>query len=701
MSAKRKFDLLSSTTEDTRYFFYARGPHDTATSLPGDLRKHLDYLRETSTYEGRVFMASLSTKTVSKVAGEGTPLEANLRPVWNASRNVAPFRPKHITLPLILTSTEKKLFELFRRTNAKHGLNTTVRVAGGWVRDKLMGKDNDDIDVALDDMTGAKYAQMVHDLVIEEEGGEKIDASGKKNVSRVGIIKANPDQSKHLETATMVIYGQELDFVNLRSETYTDNSRIPDMKFGTAKNDATRRDFTINALFYNVNSGSVEDFTGLGLPDLKDGVFRTPLDPHLTFDDDPLRILRAIKFASRYAFRLDEHILSAISIENVRMGITTKCSQERVGKELASMLSCKRPVLAFRMMDDLQLWPAIYGIHGKEFKNLVVYKQGEGDELIEFECSAAFWASQFKLNVSLAKLLGWTWYSFSQNSTEQAKSPQLWSHISTWLSYNGFKELSGQDIPPLRCKELSKLAGDGANEILAYGYGKKSNGLDAKDLRKLMFMTLMVLPFESLLYKKKKKAPALIEYLLMTSLKATTKNSHNVQIILRCSLEFQRQAQALYEDKISGNATTTRADVALIVNEAKSLWPFAIDIAMVRDLMDIDGWKAMYQDAESDFFRDADAKGVAKDASDNDKSMITNAFEPFLAKYHALYKYIEDQNIDCIWNEKPIMDGKKLMQELSLKPGPGISIMISKMKRWQFNNPQGSVEECKQFLLSS
>ena len=101
-------------------------------------------------------MASLSTKNVSKAVGEDTPFEANLRPVWNASRNVAPFRPKQITLPLILTSTEKKLFELFRRTNSKHGLNTTVRVAGGWVRDKLMGKDNDDIDVALDDMTGCK-----------------------------------------------------------------------------------------------------------------------------------------------------------------------------------------------------------------------------------------------------------------------------------------------------------------------------------------------------------------------------------------------------------------------------------------------------------------------------------------------------------------------------------------------------------------
>ena len=89
------------------------------------------------------------------------------------------------------------------------------------------------------------------------------------------------------------------------------------------------------------------------------------------------------------------------------------------------------------------------------------------------------------------------------------------------------------------------------------------------------------------------------------------------------------------------------------------------------------------------------------DALDNEKNMIKTAFENFLAKYQVLYKFIEDQNIDCIWNEKPIMDGKKLMQELNLKPGPGISAIISKMKRWQYNNPQGSVEECKQFLLSS
>jgi tRNA nucleotidyltransferase (CCA-adding enzyme) len=83
-------------------------------------------------------------------------------------------------------------------------------------------------------------------------------------VGSVGVIKSNPDQSKHLETATLRVMGFELDFVNLRAEEYTD-TRIPVMRIGTALEDAMRRDLTINALFYNLNRRTVEDFTGQGI----------------------------------------------------------------------------------------------------------------------------------------------------------------------------------------------------------------------------------------------------------------------------------------------------------------------------------------------------------------------------------------------------------------------------------------------------
>lgn len=101
----------------------------------------------------------------------------------------------------------------------------------------------------------------------------------------IGVIAANPDQSKHLETATLRVHGEKLDCVNLRSEHYSDESRIPVIEMGTPLQDAERRDFTINSLFYNLNTGQVEDFTGKGLRDLEAGIIRTPLDPRTTFLD--------------------------------------------------------------------------------------------------------------------------------------------------------------------------------------------------------------------------------------------------------------------------------------------------------------------------------------------------------------------------------------------------------------------------------
>lgn len=130
-----------------------------------------------------------------------------------------------------------------------------LRVVGGWVRDKLLGKESSDIDVALDCTTGKEFAERVNEYL----------ASTGAATASVGVIHANPEQSKHLETATMCVHGLWLDFVNLRSESYADGSRIPDaVAFGTPREDALRRDLTVNALFYNLHSRAVEDWTGQG-----------------------------------------------------------------------------------------------------------------------------------------------------------------------------------------------------------------------------------------------------------------------------------------------------------------------------------------------------------------------------------------------------------------------------------------------------
>jgi tRNA nucleotidyltransferase/poly(A) polymerase len=157
----------------------------------------------------------------------------------------------------------------------------------------------------------------------------------------------------------------EIDFVNLRSETYASSSRIPEIQFGTAEQDALRRDFTINAMFYNIRHGNVEDLTGKGLEDLRNKLIRTPLPALQTFMDDPLRVMRAIRFASRLNFELDQELVEAASTDEVKEALETKVSRERISTEFEATLEGPDPKLAFRLIRSFQLLDIVLGIPRK------------------------------------------------------------------------------------------------------------------------------------------------------------------------------------------------------------------------------------------------------------------------------------------------------------------------------------------------
>ena len=150
-------------------------------------------------------------------------------------------------------------------------------------------------------------------------------------------IAANPEKSKHLETVTTKILGFDVDFVNLRKETYNEHSRNPQVEFGTALEDAERRDATVNALFYNLHTDKVEDYTG-GLNDMWSKLMRTPLDPYQTFKDDPLRILRLIRFASRLGFSIHAKSEACMGDPSILSALRLKISRERIGTEVEKML---------------------------------------------------------------------------------------------------------------------------------------------------------------------------------------------------------------------------------------------------------------------------------------------------------------------------------------------------------------------------
>lgn len=266
------------------------------------------------------------------------------------SLNPTPMKFTNITLEPVEALLKKLLLScrnhMARSSSqwSKPASQLELRFTGGWVRDKLLGIGSHDIDIALSSMTGAQFGKMLEEYVTAygtefEEEAKSVNVDN--SLSAIHEIKANPEQSKHLETATTRIFGLEVDFVNLRKETYTTDSRNPQVEFGTAKEDADRRDATINALFYNLDKDAVEDFTGSGLQDLRSGIIRTPLPPFETFMDDPLRILRLVRFASKYGYSLMPESEHCMANPKIHEALLHKITRDRVGVELEKMFKGK------------------------------------------------------------------------------------------------------------------------------------------------------------------------------------------------------------------------------------------------------------------------------------------------------------------------------------------------------------------------
>lgn len=271
-----------------------------------------------------------------------------------------------------------------------------LRFTGGWVRDKLLGVGSHDIDVAIDNMTGFQFGLKMKEYLeipgnsikygiqgVDKGDGQANDipkADAEHLVSGLHKIAANPEKSKHLETVTTRIVGLDIDLVNLRKETYTEDSRNPQMEFGTPEEDALRRDATINSMFYNLQTRKVEDLTGRGFDDMQSKIIRTPLEPYQTFKDDPLRVLRLVRFASRLNYSIEPAVEQSMRDDTIKEALKLKISRERVGVEVEKMLRGKhhlssspakhvtydcpllgpRPRMALALLDQLGLYTTVF-----------------------------------------------------------------------------------------------------------------------------------------------------------------------------------------------------------------------------------------------------------------------------------------------------------------------------------------------------
>jgi len=625
----------------------------------------------------------------------------------------SPSGPKLAPATVELTSAEKDLFETLRRVTADIGLDTTLRVAGGWVRDKLIcsqkkqliargcNPDGDpdpaapmntnviasitsryatkkecfpprpatelltdskpvDIDIALDDMLGREFADHINAWLAQ---------NGRKT-STVGMVLKNPEKSKHLETATMKIGKFWLDVVNLRAEEYAGDSRIPElMRIGTAEEDAYRRDLTINSLFYNINTGEVEDMTGRGFVDLERGIIDTPLAPLTTLLDDPLRVLRSIRFAARLRFTMSDELWGAASDPEVRKALEQKVSRERIGGEVDLMLKSPDPVGAMRLISNLNLASTVFPI----------------GNIMQVDCDEA--EKIYSRGLSLL--------SRTHDYLCMCKN-----HPPRWCQKErGNCEEKENDLAPLMLTEDPE-----ARRLLWY----------ASFLRHVIDLPIP----EGVKLSKKNNRPNVMK-LLMDDLKRPSRDAEGIHVIHRAADQFTNliagrgyptAATVLLNDitvfsDAEGIVTCEmnkdivdpdtemndtwvhvmkyRAEMAEIMRKTGPLWRAALVLSLCE-------WLERLND-ENDWNSEDDIVQVADDGS----------VEFIISQYDTLATSILKLGLVGAWDEKALIDGNRIVTEgilTNLSKGPAFRDVMNSQRQWMDTHPGGSEGALVEFL---
>ncbi len=243
-------------------------------------------------------------------------------------------------------------YDIFKIIRAcSNELHIDCYVVGGFVRDFFLERDSKDIDIVAIG-SGIELAKAV--------------------AHKIGIPEQNIAIFKNYGTAMFPYKGMDIEFVGARKESYLDSTRNPMVEEGSLEDDQNRRDFTINAMAVSLSENKygnlIDPFHGLD--DLHHKIIRTPLDPEITFSDDPLRIMRAIRFSTQLNFSIAPTTLLSIKNQSERITIVSK---ERIVDEINKILSCKKPSLGFLLMDVTDVLPKVLpwisNLQGVDLKN--------------------------------------------------------------------------------------------------------------------------------------------------------------------------------------------------------------------------------------------------------------------------------------------------------------------------------------------
>jgi len=700
-------------------------------------RSRLDVILKGRRVLPKMVIDSQSTRTITNNIRETRDASSSSTSSSNLSNNNF-----SSDICISLTKEEKDLFELLKDVAECYNDKTVLRVAGGWVRDKILAEQTDDfsngfrltskkkeksvdrtakakivkketetqtpsavkrtfsesvlrtsakpvdIDIAINNMLGREFAELVNDY-LDERG---------QDTYKVGIVLTNPEMSKHLETATLSIGNFWIDFVNLRTEIYDDDehaesnekgTRVPvSVGIGTPIEDAYRRDLTINALFYNLQSGKVEDFTEMGLKDLNAKVVRTPIDPVQTFMDDPLRVLRSIRFASRLNFALDPVLRAAVRQEDIRTCLRRKVSRERIGSEVDLMLRSSRPVCAAKLLCGLDLMECVFPLEPVDGRGttatLAYYDEG-------------------------VRLLSTTHAYLIQN----AKRPPVWCSGDKGNDKNEISDEASQiteetpDIKLTQDEEARRLLWYAClfypyvtaywDREQALNIGSEPQEIHSKKKRKA---------------KKSKQSP--LHKLMLDELKRSAKDAQQVEMIQQSARLFgklvtrgggQKGIKVLLsgvkvaaidgivapgmdkDDPVLSQIMDFRLKCARVLVKCKHLWRAAFVLSLCTELQRVD-------DAQTQIEQTYDADEMhADDITADQNAEVFSQFNAFATS-------LLDLNLIGIWNMKPALNGDEIASRVltNLPKGPIFRDVMDRQWEYMVQHPSCPVEEVEDYL---
>ena len=310
---------------------------------------------------------------------------------------------------------ENPIFKIIGEASDFLGLETYV--VGGFVRDSLLARECKDIDIVC----------LGSGIGLAEEVAKRFNLSEQS----VSIFK-------NFGTAMLKVDDWDLEFVGARKESYQRDSRKPLVLEGSLEDDQNRRDFTINALAVSINKntwGSLLDPFG-GIDDLKSKIIRTPLEPGITFSDDPLRMMRAVRFATQLGFDIFPETFEALTTEKDRLAII---SMERISEELNKIILSDRPSYGFLLLDACQILPIIF----PEFMKLkgVDTEEGKGHK------DNFYHTLQVLDNISKnTNDLWWRWaailHDIAKPQTKKFVQKKGWT-------FHGHEEMGARQVPAI------------------------------------------------------------------------------------------------------------------------------------------------------------------------------------------------------------------------------------------------------------